>query len=376
MINRLMERWSAQLEELRVSGRYRELREPAGIDFVSNDYLGYGRDPWPSAPELPCSGLASRLLRGHHPIWDTVEGELKRFHDAEACLMMNSGFSANEGLLSTILQPDDWVASDEFNHASIIDGLRLSRAEKFVFRHNDLDELEDGLRSAHHSRRAGGQCFIVTESLFSMEGDRAPLAAMVGIAERYDAHLIVDEAHATGCLGRQGSGCVDALGLRQRVLATVHTGGKALGVTGGYVVGSRLLRELLVNCCRPFIFTTALPPVVGTWWLRAIERVQRNHAGREALGAKASYFRNCLREQGVQARGSDHIVPVVIGDDNKAVEVAQRLQGHGWDIRAIRPPTVPAGQSRLRISIHADHGEPVLAKLAMVLGRLLAESRS
>src|SRR5262249_10947678 len=152
---------------------------------------------------------------------------------------------ANEGLLTTVLEPSDWVASDELNHASIIDGLRLARAERYVYRHNDLDHLEHGLRQAARVRTRERQLFVVTESLFGMDGDLASLGDLVRLAERYEAHLIVDEAHATGCFGANGSGCVDAAGLRGRVLATVHTGGKALGVTGAYVCGPARLRELL-----------------------------------------------------------------------------------------------------------------------------------
>jgi 8-amino-7-oxononanoate synthase len=383
----LADRWNAQLAQLRIAGRYRELQPPTGIDFASNDYLGYGRECWPETPlrppfarggtggssrldDLPHGGLASRLLRGHHAIWERVEDELAKFHGAEACLFVNSGFCANEGLLSTVIAPGDWVASDEFNHASIIDGLRLSRAERFVFRHNDLNHLESGLRVCR-DREGGQQRFIVTESLFSMEGDRAPLAELVQLAERYEAHVIVDEAHATGCLGPQGCGCVDAHGLRPRVLATVHTGGKALGVVGAYVAGSRLLRDMLINFCRPFIFTTALPPVVGGWWLHALERVRMDPQRRETLHSRCRFFRNALREFGIEAAGSDHIVPVMLGDDAKAVEVSRRLQAHGWDIRAIRPPTVPPGTARLRISIHADHPEALLAEVARTLGGVL-----
>src|SRR5262249_5446211 len=184
---------------------------------------------------FPRSGMASRLLRGHHPIWDEVESALAAWHGAEAVLMMTSGYTANEGLISTVIEAGDWVATDELNHACIIDGLRLCRPRKFAFRHNDLGHLESGLQAEAAKRQAGRGMFVITESLFSMDGDRAPLPQVVELAERYGAHVLVDEAHATGCYGPAGSGCVDAAGLRGRVLATVHTGGKALGVAGAYV---------------------------------------------------------------------------------------------------------------------------------------------
>jgi 8-amino-7-oxononanoate synthase len=370
-------RWSAVLDRLRAEDRYRRLSAPRGVDLASNDYLGYGggdrsaqRTAVPGEPRLlPRSGMASRLLRGQHPIWDEVETTVARWHGAEAALMLTSGYAANEGLLSTIIEPQDWVASDALNHASIIDGLRLSRAERFIYRHCDLGHLESGLRSAAASRSASRQLFVVTESLFGMDGDLAPLEQIVPLAERYGASVIVDEAHSTGCFGPAGSGCVDAASLRGRVLATVHTGGKALGVAGAYVCGTALLRELLINRCRHFIFTTALPPSIGAWWLDALARVQADDAARAALHQGAATFRARLADQGVPALGDHYIIPVVLGADNKAVQAAERLREAGWDIRAIRPPSVPSGSARLRISIHADHAEEtIVAAAAAVAG--------
>ena len=206
--------------------------------------------------------------------------------------------------------------------------------------------------------------FIVTESLFSMDGDVAPLKAIADLAEEYGAGLIVDEAHATGCMGIAGGGIVDDKGLRSRVLATVHTGGKALGVPGAYVAGSTLLRDLLVNRCRHFIFTTALPPRIAVWWLQAIDRVRNDDAGRSRLHSNAADFRCILAHHGIDAGGADYIVPIVLGGNVRAVAAAERLQAAGFDVRAIRPPTVPVGTARLRISIHADHEPPLLESLA------------
>jgi 8-amino-7-oxononanoate synthase len=362
----LTDRWSALLAQLREQGRYRELSLVRGVDFTSNDYLGYNggtQDPSPF-PELPRSGMASRLLRGHHPVWDEVESALARWHGAEAALMMTSGYAANEGLLATVLSPNDWVASDQFNHASLIDGLRLAKAQAFIYRHQDLDHLEAGLREAARTRTGQRELFVVTESLFGMDGDLTPLEALVQLAERYGAHVIVDEAHSTGCFGPAGSGCVDAAGLRERVLATVHTGGKALGVCGAYVCGAAQLRELLINRCRHFIFTTALPPQVGAWWIGALARVQADHAGRAALHRAAAILRAELARHGVPVLGTHYIVPVVLGSDRRALQAAQRLREAGWDIRAIRPPSVPPGTARLRISVHADHDPQTLQAVA------------
>jgi 8-amino-7-oxononanoate synthase len=311
-------------------------------------------------------------LSGHHPIWDEVETALARWHGAEAALMFTSGYAANEGLLATAVEPRDWVASDQFNHASIIDGLRLSKAERFVYRHQDLNHLEDGLRAAAAARAGGRQLFVVTEALFSMDGDRGPLTLLADLVARHDAYLIVDEAHSTGCFGPAGAGLVADAGLRGRVLATVHTGGKALGVPGAYVCGSARLKELLVNRCRHLVFTTALPPAVGAWWREAVRRVQADDAGRSALHRAAAAFRADLAVHGVTAGGADYIVPVVLGEDAIAVRAAARLREEGFDIRAMRPPSVPAGTARLRIAVHADHEPETLAAAAEAVARAVA----
>lgn len=363
----LSERWRFELDRLTNEGRHRALQAPAGIDFSSNDYLGYSKRNWP-ASGLGRSGTASRLLRGQHPIWDEVEARLAAWHHAEAALVMTGGYAANEGLLSTVIERDDTVFSDQHNHASIIDGLRLSRAEKVVFSHNDLNELETLLRQRTASRRSDQAWFIVTESLFGMEGDTAPLRELGELAARYQAHLIIDEAHATGCFGPAGSGLIDAHGMRNRVLASVHTGGKALAVPGAYLVGSRLLKDLLVNRCRHLIFTTALPPQVGAWWLDALDLVSRDEAARSRLHERACLFRADLLARRIAVGGTHYIASIVLGPDAMAVEAARRLQAAGFDVRAIRPPTVAEGTARLRVSIHADHDPEVLRRLAEAMG--------
>jgi 8-amino-7-oxononanoate synthase len=396
----LAERWANLLRGLRQEERYRSLSGPAGVDFASNDYLGYaagrlgaasavaaarsaGFSPFPGehglkpalrADEPARSGASSRLLRGNHPIWEQVETEAARWHHSETALVMTSGYTANEGLLATAIEAGDWVASDALNHASIIDGLKLARAEKFIYYHNDLDHLEKGLREAARARTPGRELFVVTESLFGMEGDASPLAALVSLTERFGAHVIVDEAHATGCFGPEGSGLVDAARLRAKVLATVHTGGKALGVPGAYVCCSKLLKELLVNRCRHFIFTTALPPALGGWWLQALARARTDETGQKALHDNAAFLRAELARKGVAAGGSYFILPVVLGANGAALRAARKLQQAGWDIRAIRPPTVPNGTARLRISVHANHDRDVLQRAAAAVAHVVPVS--
>jgi 8-amino-7-oxononanoate synthase len=358
-------RWRRSLDELAAQHRERRLLSPAGIDFSSNDYLGYAAKPFADDSSFSTSGAASRLLRGQHPIWDEVETRLASWHGAEATLAFTSGYAANEGVLSTLIEPGDWVASDALNHASIIDGLRLSKAERFIFRHQDLNHLEEGLK------RAKGQRFIVVESLYGMDGDLAPLTEMAALADRYGAALIVDEAHTTGCWGEAGGGVVDALQLRDRVLCTIHTGGKALGVPGAYVVGSGRMREYLINRCRHFVFTTALPPRVGRWWLQMVTRVGHDLLSRDRLHANARRFREALAARGVNVPRESYIVPIILGPDERAVAAAASLQSLGFDVRAIRPPTVPDGAARLRISIHADHCPETLDLLAEAIASIV-----
>jgi biotin synthase/8-amino-7-oxononanoate synthase len=368
----LPDRWKDSLDELRELGRYRRLSLPRGIDFSSNDYLGFGREE-KDLDAFFSSGLASRLLRGQHTVWEEVESNLARWHNAEAALMFTSGYVANEGLLSAVIEPGDFVASDEFNHASIIDGLRLSKAERFIFRHNELEHLESGLSHAARRRSRKQQFFVVTESLFGMDGDRAPLQDLVEICAKYEAHVIVDEAHATGCFGPAGAGCVDEAGLRSQVLATVHTGGKALGVAGAYVCGSRQLRELLINRCRHFIFTTALSPALGVCWCQAMMQVRKADERRRRLHESAALFRAELGRRNLAAKGQHYIVRLILGDDASATEAARRLQEAGWDIPAIRPPSVPPGTARLRISIHADHDRATVIAAARAVAEVFQQ---
>jgi 8-amino-7-oxononanoate synthase len=340
------------LDELERKGRRRTLSPPSGHDFSSNDVLGA------SAVHPEIAATASRLLRGHRREWDAVEAALAAWHGVEATTLFNTGYAANLGVLSALLMEGDYVLSDALNHASIIDGLRSTRAERFIYRHGDVGHLREGLARAN-----GRPTFIVTESLFGMDGDIPDLKAIAAC----DAALIVDEAHATGVFGPRGSGLVDALGVRDRVVASVHTGGKALGVPGAYVAGTKLLHDFLVNTSRNLIFTTALPPIAATWWAEALSSTQANEAGRARVQALSDHLRAALSARDVPHLGEAYIVLIPVGEDHKAVALAQRLQASGFDVRAIRPPTVPEGSARLRISIHANHDEALLDALAVAL---------
>ena len=362
-----------ELDALEAEGRRRRMRPPRGIDLVSNDYLGLADDPRliermrAALAHVGAGAGGSRLLRGHHDYFEASEERLAAFSGSEAALLFSSGYAANLGLLTTIMGRDDLVLSDTLNHASLIDGIRMSGARKHVFPHLDLAAVERVLRTPRPRRT-----FIVTESVFSMDGDLAPLANLADLADAHGALLVVDEAHATGLYGGRGSGRVEELGLRQRVLATVHTGGKALGSGGAWISGSRLLCDMLVNRARSFIFSTAPLPVLTAALDAAIEIVQAEPARRVEVHRKAELLRSALRVNGADSGASaSPIVPVMVGANDDAVALQEGLLAAGFDARAIRPPTVPAGTARLRVTVRYPIADEDLSRFARETGRLL-----
>ena len=362
----------AALASLREAGLLRRLREPRGIDLVSNDYLGFAEHPYlkermaAALADLPAGAGGSRLLRGHHPAFARLEERLAHFCEAEAALLFGSGYAANVGLLQTVASRNDLIASDAQNHASLIDGIRLTGARRVVYPHQDLDALEDALRAPRP-----GRAFVVTESVFSMDGDLTPLAEIVERAERQGALVIVDEAHATGLYGSRGSGRVEELGLRERVLATVHTGGKALGSGGAWVAGPAALRDLLLHRARTFVFSTAPLPVLAAALHAGLDLLAREPQRRAEVHAKAALLRQALAEAGVRAGGGSAIVPVVVGDNQAAVSLQEGLARAGFDARAVRPPTVPEGSARLRVTVRQPVADADLLRFATEVGRLL-----
>ena len=371
--SRLGERIARELETLAAAGLRRSLALPQGVDFASNDYLGLGADPEfraavaarivaAAADGLPLSAPASRLLRGHTELHERLEERLARFKGAEAALVLPSGWQANAALLGTLLRPEDRVVSDALNHASLIDAMRAARCERVVVPHLDLDACAREL-----DRPApGGERFLVVESLYSMDGDLAPLAELAALCAARDAHLVVDEAHATGLYGdERGSGWIEACGAGGGVLAAVSTVGKALAVQGAAITGSRALVDLLVQRARPLLFSTAVSPLLLLALDAALDAVAARPELRRRALANAARLRGRLADAGVRvARDGSPIVPVVVGDNERAVEVAARIRRRGLDVRAVRPPTVPAGTARLRLSVHADHAEERLDELA------------
>jgi 8-amino-7-oxononanoate synthase len=377
-----------RLSELESEGLRRRLRvvqSPQGpkvlldgapvLMLCSNNYLGLADHPRVrhaaagAARRWGTSSGASRLISGTMPAHDELEAALADFKGKEAALLLGSGYLANLGVIPALAGADEVVFSDELNHASIIDGCRLAKAETFVYRHADPEHLEWGVRKAR-----GRGALIVTDGIFSMDGDTAPLAELVEVARRHDCRLMVDEAHATGCVGPQGRGSVAAAGLTDEVDVVMGTLGKALGSYGAYVCGSAELRDYLINTCRPLIFPTALPPPVLAAAETALDLVRRWPRRVERLQANAAALREALAAEGLQVEAAgSHIVPLVVGDAGEAVRLCERALEQGIFAQAIRPPTVPAGTSRLRMCVMATHLVADLQRAARVIGRIARE---
>lgn len=369
------DRLAATLAELRGGGLLRQMRLPVGIDLVSNDYLGLAEHSYLSDAmraalgELPAGSGGSRLLRGHHHIFERIEEQLASFSGTESALLFGSGYAANIGLLQAVASPDDLIVSDERNHASLIDGIRLTKAATAIYPHQDLNALETAL-----ARPRNGRAVVITESVFSMDGDLTPLRGVCEIAERAGAVVIVDEAHATGMYGRRGSGRVEELELRERVVATIHTGGKALGSGGAWVAGSRALHDVMVNRARSFMFSTAPLPVLGAALRAGLDVIEREPERRREVHRKSSLLRGALRDAGVLTGGESMIVPIVAGSNEAAIELQSGLLTAGFDVRAIRPPSVPSGTARLRVTVRYPVSDTDLLRFSSEMVRLLHAS--
>ena len=352
---------AAQLAAREAAGLKRTLALPAGIDVTSNDYLGYAHDPALAAEVADfvrthgTGAGAARLLRGHLPDHAACEAALAAWCGREAALLLASGWSANTGLWPAMTTAADTVFSHVDNHASTIDGLRLAKATRVIFR--DRTEL-----AALLTQPRTGRAFVAVESVQSMNGRLEDLPAICALAVAHEALVVVDEAHATGLYG---AGRVAQLGLQEQVLCTVHTGGKALGVGGAWIAGDAALIAHLVNHARAFIYSTGVVPAISGGLLAAVARVQRDTATvRETLD-KAAWLRDTLGRAGLNLDGSQScIVPVVLVTPQRALEVAARLRADGFDARAVRPPTVPVGGSRVRLVVRAPLPWAELHRLA------------
>jgi 8-amino-7-oxononanoate synthase len=373
-----------RLEELRRAGLERKLRVVEGpqgprvmlgssqvLLLCSNNYLGLADHPRvrqaaaDAAERFGTGSGASRLISGNMALHETLERRLADFVGTEASLLFGSGYLANLGTISALAREREVVFSDELNHASIVDGCRLSKARTFVYRHCDLEHLEWALGEA-----GARGAMIVTDGVFSMDGDVAPLVELYELSRRYKVRLMVDDAHGLGALGPGGRGSVAAAGLAGKVDVVTGTLGKALGSYGAFVAVNAEVRRLLLNTARSFIFSTAPPPPAIGAALAALELLRSRPGATEHLRRNGAVLRESLDAYGLDTAGSrTQIVPIIVGDPRLAMSLCERCLDHGVFAQAIRPPTVPAGTSRLRLAVMANHREDDLRAAAKVIAR-------
>lgn len=364
-----------EIQELKDKGTFRNLRVLAGepksrsrydgkqvVNLSSNNYLGLATHPrlkqamTDATMELGVGAGAVRTISGTMEIHERLEQELALFKHTEASLVFQSGFTANYGVIGSIMTKEDVILSDELNHASIIDGIRLSPAKRKIYRHADIGDLRTKLREASQEIGSGGKILIVTDGVFSMDGDIAPLPEIVDAAEHYGAFVMVDDAHASGVLGQNGRGSVNHFGLDGRVAIQVGTLSKAVGVLGGYVACSQALRDIMIHRARPFLFSTAHPPGVAAANLEAIRVLQEEPEWVEQLWDNTHFFKQGLERLGFDTGNSQTpITPVIIGQGAKAMMFSDQLFAKGVFAQALSYPTVPEEKSRVRTIVSATH---------------------
>ncbi|MDA7965044.1 8-amino-7-oxononanoate synthase [Ruegeria sp.] len=366
-----LDRLRSMLGVLDTRHRRRVLSPQSGLDFASNDYLGLSQSPLLEQAArqalergVPLGSGGSRLLRGNHPEHEALEREAAAFFGAEAALFMGGGFQANQAIFSTLPAAGDLILHDELVHASAHEGMRLGRADTRSFAHNDASAAH---RAIADWQMAGGsgQVWIAVESVYSMEGDLAPLGELARLARAHDAVLVVDEAHATGVFGPHGRGL--AHGLDCEVL-TLHTCGKGLGVSGGLICGAQVMIDTLINRARPFIFATAPAPFSAALVRAVLHHLQSDSTLTKAACTRMQHAHAEARRNGIPENAlNSQIIPVVLGDEARTMAMAATLQAQGFDIRGIRPPTVPRGTSRLRVSITGNVSNSDISALFEIL---------
>lgn len=364
---------ASELEKRKQEGSLRKLTLPNNsIDFYSNDYLGLAQNQEliekinekNKTENHKLGSTGSRLISGNSAYFEEVENDLAQIFESESTLIFNSGYMANVGVFSCLPKRGDTILYDELSHACIKDGMRLSFAEKFSFKHNDLNDLEKKLK------RAKGQIFIATESVFSMDGDFAPLAKMAILSEKYNAQLIVDEAHSTGFFGKNGSGLVCHLGLSQKIPIRIHTFGKAMGTHGACITGPKILTSYLINFCRPFIYTTAMQFHNLVSIKMAFEQLAIEPDLQSKLYENITLFKNHLSPKTKTIDSSSAIQVVLISGNEKVKHAALQIQKQGFMVKPILSPTVKKGGERLRICLHAYNTTSEINQLCVLLNGL------
>ena len=379
-----MKHLSQKLEKIKQAGNLRLLRDIDSdietknlINLSSNDYISLAgnRDLLKEFhnskdfEELRMSASSSRLLTGNHKEYIRFEKLLCDLYDSEAAIVFGSGFHANTGIIAALGNEKCLMLADKLVHASMIDGLKLSSSPFLRYRHNDMKHLE---KLIIENKDKYESILILTESIFSMDGDEADLKALVELKKRYDnIYLFIDEAHSVGVRGKNGLGCCEEKGVIGDVDFILGTLGKALASTGAYLICSTTVKEYLINTSRPFIFTTALPPVNLAWSRFILSKINEFSNNRENLISVSEYLHNWLKTEGIENISTSHIVPVMIGESDKAGQIARELEREGFLVMPVRPPTVPSGTARLRISLTADVTKKDIVRLTEILKRLL-----
>ena len=376
-----------EISQLKEKGRYRYLRPLSTpqdaviaiegrelLNFSSNNYLGLANHPevvaafTKYARRYGVGSGASRLINGHMEVHAELEEALARFKGAEACLTFSSGYLANLGILETLGSPEATIFSDEMNHASIIDGCRLARAQVEVYRHANAGHLEDLLKASPAKRK-----IIVTDGVFSMDGDIAPIPDLMGLKEKYGAIMVVDDAHATGVLPPRGRGSADYFRLGGKIEIQMGTFSKALGTYGAYVCAPRTIVDYFINKCRTFIFNTGLPPAVAGATIKSLELLSLHPEGLASLLGNREIFRREMEARGRKISSNTAIVPILVGKDKDTMAVSRRLYDRGLFIHGIRPPTVPEGKGRLRLTLMATHTPDMVKTAAFQIDEALKE---
>lgn len=370
-----MQSMTDSIEYIQRQGTYRSLSPENGLlDFSSNDYLGLSnssevRNTLIEAlkQNLPLGATGSRLLSGNLALHERVEDSLAHCFRAESALLFSSGYLANLSVMSVLGTEEAEFFSDELNHASLIDGIKLSKAKKSIFRHNDPADLREKLMHSESIRKV-----IVAETVFSMDGDLASVNELVGLAREFDAWIVFDEAHATGVFGRNGLGCLEEVNTTDVKVISIHTCGKALGAQGAFILSSQKIRGYLINFARPFIFSTAISPILVLQIKASVDLLPKLTAERSHLLGLAHSFRESIRDQFVVGNSESQIVPIILGSNERVIQASAQLQAHGFDVRPIRSPTVPLKTERLRISLKSFHCADDIQHLKNALLKVLA----
>ena len=370
----LLDHYAEQLDQLRQQGNFRqfrsnqqqgktiEIQQQQMLNLSSNDYLGLASDlrlreqffdETPNAQRL-MSASSSRLLTGNFPAYEQLEATLTQLFHGRAALLFNSGYHMNIGILPALADAKTLILADKLVHASMIDGIRLSSAKYLRYRHNDLAHLQQ-LLTQYHADENYERIIVVTESIFSMDGDETDLVALVALKQQFaKVMLYVDEAHAIGVRGQQGLGCAEQYGVIDAIDFLVGTFGKAVASIGGYLICDPIIRDYLINRMRPLIFSTAQPPICMAWTQFMLNQIVHMQAQRQHLAALSQYMQHGIRAKGFVCPSTSQIVPVMIGDSTATVSKAQQLQAAGFYVMPVRPPTVPKGSSRLRICLNTQ----------------------